>query len=238
MSQNFPLLKKKMHSTLFSQLSLSQHMKNSIIVNASSNTKFLDYWYVNDLTLSCCLNSQRIFLLSKEGCSMLALPAELCCNNLYCCISQILPNSEGFMYHRWRPFTYQKRLFWWQKSPNTLLLLFNSEITVVMLHLGQCVCMKIEVTENQGEAHCSNHIFNEVGDPSYIMSCPHHKIHQRNHILDCLMYSAEHPALHRANYTAKYAPWHFAIRPNWNSVFKINSSDLIPPKPCCELPSS
>lgn len=78
--------------------------------------------------------------------------------------------------------------------------------TVVMLHLGQCVCMKIEVTENQGEAHCSNHIFNEVGDPSYIMSCPHHKIHQRNHILDCLMYSAEHPALHRANYTAKYAP--------------------------------
>lgn len=80
------------------------------------------------LTLSCCLNSRRIFLLFKEGCRNLTLPAELCCNNRYCCISQIFPNSEGSMYHRGHPFTYGKKLFWWQKSPNTLLLLFNSEV--------------------------------------------------------------------------------------------------------------
>lgn len=109
---------------------------------------------------------------------------------------------------------------------------------VILWYLRQCVCMEMEVTMNQGEEHCSNHIFSEVADPRYIMSCPHHEIHQRNSILDCLVYNTEHPAPHRLNYKAKYAPWHFAVRPNWNSVFKINSSDLIPPKPCCELPSS
>lgn len=65
-------------------------------LHASYNAKFLDNLdNCKQLTLSCCLNSQRIFLLSKEGYSNLTLPAELCCNNLYCCISQIFPNSEG-----------------------------------------------------------------------------------------------------------------------------------------------
>lgn len=54
--------------------------------------------------------------------------------------------------------------------------------------------MKREVTMNQGEAHCSNHIFNGIADPSYIRNCSHHKIHQRNNILDCLVYNTEHPA--------------------------------------------
>lgn len=65
--------------------------------------------------------------------------------------------------------------------------------------------MKTEAIMNQGETHCSDHIFNEVVDPSYIMNCPHHKIHCMNKILDCPVYNAEHPAPHRENYKAKYA---------------------------------
>lgn len=65
--------------------------------------------------------------------------------------------------------------------------------------------MKMEVTMNHGEAHCSNDIFNEIADSSSII-CPHHKIHQRNNIRDCLIYNTEHPVPHRENYEAKYAP--------------------------------
>lgn len=157
--------------------------------------KMQNSWIIcKQLTPSCCLNSQRISLLFKDGCSNLTLPAELCCDNLYCCISQIFPNSEGSMYYRGHPFTHPKKLFWWQKSPNIFLLLLIHCGDVILGYLGLCICMKMEVTMNHGEAHCSNDIFNEIADSSCIMICPRHKIHQRNNIRDCLTYNTEHPA--------------------------------------------
>lgn len=112
---------------------------------------------------------------------------------------------------------------------------------VIPCYLWQCVCVKTEVTVNQGEAHCSNPVFNQVTNPKYIMNCPHHKRHQKNNTPDCLVYNSEHPAPTREQYKAKYAPWKrndFAVGLDPNNIFKVNSSDLIPTKPCCKLPSS
>lgn len=66
--------------------------------------------------------------------------------------------------------------------------------------------MKMEVTMNLGEAHRSNHIFNEIADSSCVGICPHHKIRQRSNIRDCLIYNTERSVPHRENYKAKYAP--------------------------------
>lgn len=46
--------------------------------------------------------------------------------------------------------------------------------------------MEIEVTVDQGEAYCPDHVFNQVKTPKYIMNCPHCKRHQKNNIPDFL----------------------------------------------------
>lgn len=46
--------------------------------------------------------------------------------------------------------------------------------------------MEIEVTVDQGEAHCPDHVFNQVKTPKYIMNCLHCKRHEKNNIPDFL----------------------------------------------------
>lgn len=56
---------------------------------------------------------------------------------------------------------------------------------------------------NQGEAHCSNHVFSQVTNPKYIVNCPQNKRHQKNNIPDCLVYNQEHPSPTREQYKGK-----------------------------------
>lgn len=104
------------------------------------------------------LQFYRIFLLFNKVCSNITVLAELCCSNLACCIFLILMapcTIDGALSHS------SKRLILWQKSSNILVFVCLTQkycLDTVTWCLWQHVCMKIEVTMNQGETHCSNQI--------------------------------------------------------------------------------